>query len=175
VCISLGYLKHGTPAGFFQELLTKMHERLKKIYFIVLAPALFGFVAVYLLQRHLRPLYMPDKQMAVIAQAIFMLAVLVALAGPIFYRALFAHRQRNMSDVSQAVLFKFECRLTVMVLITPYLVLAGYFLQLPRLHLAATLLMALYAVYYYYPSRKRIGFDMQIFRAKDVLAIDRAH
>ena len=152
-----------------------MHERLKKIYFIVLTPALFGFVGVYLLQQHLRPLGMPDKPMAVIAQAIFMLAVLVALAGPIFYRALFAHRQRKMFDVSPAVLFKFECRLTVMALVTPYLALAGYFLQLPRLHLAATILMALYAVYYYYPSRKRILFDMQIFRTADGLSVDRVH
>jgi hypothetical protein len=151
----------------------KMHERLKRLYFVVLTPALFGFVAVYLLQLYLQPIGISDKLMAIVAQAIFMLAVLFALAGPIFYRSLFAHRQRYLSDVSQAAFFKFECRLTAMALVTPYFALAAYFLQLPRLHLAATLLMTLYAIYYYYPSRKRVGFDMQIFRAGKVMSINR--
>jgi len=152
-----------------------MHERLKRIYFIVLTPALFGFSGVYLLHRHLQPLGMSDRQMVFIAQAIFMLAVIFALAGPIFYRSFFAHRQRYKSDVTQTVLFKFECHLIAMALVVPYLALAGYVLQLPRLHLTATLLMALYAIYYYYPSQKRIGFDMHIFRAVDSMSVDRTH
>ena len=152
-----------------------MHERLKKIYFTLLTPAVFGFTGVYLLRRCLQPLEMPDELMTFVAQAIFMLAVLCALAGPIFYRSLFAHRQRFLSGVSRTVFLKFECRLITMVLVTPYLALAGYFLQLPRLHLAATLLMALYAVYYYYPSQKRISFDMKVFRAGYMLSMDRMH
>jgi hypothetical protein len=33
--------------------------------------------------------------------------------------------------------------------------------------------MALYALYYYYPFKKRIALDEKIFRAGDVMAIDR--
>jgi hypothetical protein len=33
--------------------------------------------------------------------------------------------------------------------------------------------MALYAVYYYYPSQKRIAFDGKIFRGGDVLSVER--
>ena len=103
-----------------------------------------------------------------IARSTFILAALLAVAGPIFYRSLFAHRQRNHSSVSQEVLFKFERNLTCMVLIVPYLAVIAYVLELPRFYNAATILLALYAIYYYYPSQKRIAFDSKIFRANGV-------
>jgi hypothetical protein len=62
-----------------------------------------------------------------------------------------------------------------MALVTPYLAAIAYFLQLPRFYLAATLLMALYAIYYYYPSLKRITFDEKIFRASNVMSVDPTH
>jgi len=44
--------------------------------------------------------------------------------------------------------------------------LVAYLLEFPRFYLAGTVLMALYAVYYYYPSKKRIQFERKIFRVK---------
>jgi hypothetical protein len=49
---------------------------------------------------------------------------------------------------------------------TPYVALIAQILQLPRFHLAGTIVMALYAVYYYYPSMRRIEFDRRVFRVK---------
>jgi hypothetical protein len=141
-----------------------MHDRLKKIYFSSLIPAMVGFMAVYLFRKIHQPIGLPKQLMAGIAPAIFILAAVFAIAGPILYRSLFAHRQRHLVKVPQLVLYKFERNLTGMALVVPYLALVGYFLQLPRFHLAATLLMALYSVYYYYPSQKRIAFDWKIFR-----------
>jgi Ca2+/Na+ antiporter len=141
-----------------------MHDRLKKIYFIVLTPALVGFLAVWLLRQAKPAITVTGQHMAVMAPAIFIMAAIFAIAGPILYRSLFAHRQRNRIKVPQVVLYGFERNLTGMALVTPYLALVGYFLQLTRFHLAATLFLALYAVYYYYPSRKRIAFDGKLFR-----------
>jgi hypothetical protein len=62
-----------------------------------------------------------------------------------------------------------------MILVTPYLALLAYFLQLSRFYLAATLLVTLYAVYYTYPSHKRIAFDEKIFRTPHVMPVDPAH
>lgn len=141
-----------------------MQDRLKKIYFFFLAPAIIGFMAVSILRQSKPAITLPEQYMAVIAPAIFIQAAVFAIAGPILYRSLFAHRQRKLVKVPQVVMYSFERNLTGMALVVPYLALVGYFLQLPRFHLAATLLMALYAIYYYYPSQKRIAFDGKIFR-----------
>jgi hypothetical protein len=143
-----------------------MHARLKKLYVALMAPVIIGFLAVIALQRFGYTFDLPVRVQAVMAPTIFILASGFALAGPIFYRSLFGHRQRNRGKVPRAELYRYERTLTIMALVTPYLALVGYVLQLPRFHLTATLLMALYAIYYYYPSEKRILFDMKIFRAE---------
>jgi hypothetical protein len=150
-----------------------MQDRLKKIYFIFLIPAIVGFLAVGICRQVKPGITVPDPLMAVIAPAIFILAAVFAIAGPILYRSFFAHRQRKRVKVPPLVLYQFERNLTGLALVVPYLAMVGYFLQLPRFHLAATFLMALYAIYYYYPSQKRIAFDRKIFRDGNRLAVDR--
>jgi hypothetical protein len=49
---------------------------------------------------------------------------------------------------------------------TPYVALIAQILQLPRFHLGGTIIMALYAVYYYYPSKRRIEFERRVFRVQ---------
>lgn len=111
--------------------------------------------------------------MAIVAPAIFILAAVFAIAGPIFYRSLFSHRHCHLVKVSLLVLYQFERNLIGMALVTPYLALVGYVLQLPSFHLAGTLLMALYAVYYYYPFEERIRFDGKLFRTGDLMSVNR--
>ena len=145
-----------------------MYDRLRKLYLALLVPAIVGFVVMYLIRQYHQPVCLLQRHIAIVAPAIFILAAVFAFAGPILYRTLFAHRKRNLSKIPQTVLFKFERNLICMTVVVPYLALVGYFLQLPRFHFAATLLMALYAIYYYYPSKKRIAFDGKIFRTSDV-------
>lgn len=149
-----------------------MRDRLIKIYFILLVPAIFGFISVYVGRYIQQPIFLPTHLVAVIAPAIFILAAVFALAGPILFRSFFAHRQRNHSRVSQTELFKFERTLIGIAMVAPYLALAACFLQLPRFHLVGTLLLAFYAIYYYYPSNKRITFDRKIFRVGDSISVD---
>lgn len=144
-----------------------MRDQLKKIYFSLLGPVIVGFIAVCVFHLIQQPFLLHAHLVAVIAPVIFILAVVFAVAGPILYRSLFAHRQRNHTRISQRELFKFERTLIGIAMMAPYLALGAYFLQLPRFHLVGTLLTALYAIYYYYPSRERVVFDGNIFRAGD--------
>ena len=150
-----------------------MHRRLRKIYLICLALAVVGFTVVYLLRQSNPSVVLPEQHMVIVAPAIFILAAVFAIAGPVLYRSIFADRQRACAEVPPAVLYRFERNLTAMSMMAPYLALAGYGLQLPRFHLAATLLTALYAVYYHYPSQRRIAFDMKIFRVGDGIAVEK--
>jgi hypothetical protein len=142
-----------------------MHARLKNIYFMLAAPAAAGFIAVAVV-RQMQPLpVLPDPLAAVVAPAIFILAAVFAVAGPILIRTLFAHGRRDARRISRAELFAFERRTILAAMPATYLALAAYALQLPRFHLAGTLLMALYAVYYAYPSIRRVTLDERIYRA----------
>ena len=147
-----------------------MHSRLKKIYYSLLGPAIAGFIALGVVRSIQQPFVLPAHLVAVIAPAIFILAVVFAVAGPILFRSFFAHRQRNHSRVSQSKLFRFERTLIGISMVAPYLALAAWFLQLPRFHLVGILLLTFYAVYYHYPSNKRITFDRKIFRVSESIS-----
>ena len=97
---------------------------------------------------------------------IFILCIALAIAFPIFYRALFAHKNRDVISVSDEKLLKFERTLINVVMITPYLALTAYLFELPRFYTASAILIGLYAMYYFYPSKTRIAFERRIFRAK---------
>jgi hypothetical protein len=143
-----------------------MTHDLKRTYFSLLLPAVAGFVGVFVL-RHFRIVSWNGPQFpAAIPPVIFIVAVCFAVALPTFYRSLFASRMRRQTHTAEGDMLKFERNLLYITIITPYLGLIAQILQLPRFHLAGTILLALYAVYYYYPSIRRIEFDRRVFRVK---------
>ena len=141
-----------------------MTDRLKKLYFTLLIPSFIGFIFGYAVKYLYHSMYIPGEVMAFGAPLIFILSAIFALALPIFYRTLFAHRRSHLSRIVPAELLKFERNLIGMAMVTPYLAMVAYLIGLPRFYLAGTILLALYAVYYYYPSKKRITFEERIFR-----------
>ncbi len=142
-----------------------MAAELRKTYIALLAPAVVGLVLVYL-AKSFKILSPPQiSYLNLIAALTFTLAVVFAVALPIFFRTLFAHKIRHRSSLSQEELIKFERCLIYVSLATPYLTLISYLLEFPKFYFAGTVLMALYAVYFYYPSERRIQFEKRIFRA----------
>jgi len=143
-----------------------MTDALKKTYFIFLLPSILGFALaggakVYGF------IEIDSVQFIQIAgPLIFILCIALGIAFPIFYRTLFAHKNRNLLSVSDKKLLKFERTLINVVMITPYLALLSYFFELPRFYTASSILIGLYAVYYFYPSKTRIAFERRIFRVK---------
>ena len=142
-----------------------MTDRLKKLYFTLLIPSFIGFIFGYAVKYLYHSMNIPGEVMAFVSPLIFILSAIFALALPIFYRTLFAHHRRHLSGIVPAELYIFERNLIGMAMVTPYLAMVAYLIGLPRFYLAGTLLLALYAVYYYYPSKKRITFEERIFRA----------
>ena len=143
-----------------------MTEKLRKIYAVVLLPSILGFVLVYLNNAsgfvRIGPIHFSE----IMAPSIFILSVVCAVACPIFYRTFFAHRKRMDPSVSENELMKFERNLIYIAMVTPYLALTAYILELPRFYTAGAFLMGLYAIYYFYPSKRRFAFERRIFRVK---------
>ncbi len=143
-----------------------MIDELRRTYFTVLIPVIVSFAAYFLGKTYDLFDFGPTKFQGILAPLLFILSVIFAIALPIFFRTLFAHSVRHQKNVSEADLLKFERTFLYIALVTPYITLAGYMLELPRFYLGGTVIMALYAVYYYFPSQKRIQFERRIFRVR---------
>lgn len=144
-----------------------MTKALKRSYFSLLIPAVLALallagVESFDLLPHI-PTY-PSGPLGFLAPFVFVLAVFFAVGLPVFFRALFAHRMREQNTVAESDWLTFERTLIRISLVTPYLILPAYLFEFPRFYLAGTALTALYAVYYFYPSRRRIRFERRMFR-----------
>ncbi len=143
-----------------------MIDELRRTYLTLLLPVIVGFAAYFMAKTYDVVDFGPTKFQGILAPLLFILSVVFSIALPIFLRSLFAHNVRQKKSVSEADLLKFERTFLYIALVTPYITLAGYILELPRFYLGGTVIMALYAVYYYFPSQKRIQFERRIFRVR---------
>jgi len=141
---------------------------LRRTYFSLLLPAVFLIASLYGLSTwDVIPVPVAkEKAWPILSPCIFVLSAMTAVAFPIFYRSLFAHRVRDEKSVPEAAWIPFERNQILIALATPYFVLIAYLLGFPRFYFAGTILMALYAGYYFYPSQRRIGFERRLFRVE---------
>ena len=143
-----------------------MIDKLKRTYFSLLIPAIVGFICIYLL-KEFNFIHLGKPQfISILAPSVFILSVIFAIAAPIFFRSLFAHKMSNEKSTTESKLIKFEQDLIRIALVAPYLGLVAYFFEFPKFYFSATFIMALYSVYYFYPSQKRIAFEKWIFKVK---------
>jgi hypothetical protein len=143
-----------------------MSGELKRNYFAFLIPSILGFAFAYWAKANGFIEIDAINYLEIIAPSIFILSAISAVAFPIFYRALFAHRRRKFICVSEEELFQFERTLIYVVMTTPYLALTAYVREFPSFYTTGAILMGLYAVYYFYPSNRRVAFERRIFRVK---------
>jgi hypothetical protein len=143
-----------------------MAATLKRTYLTLLLPSILGFTLSGWVKAYDFIEIGLDNFTPIAGPLIFILCVALAIAFPIFYRTLFAHKNQDLLSVSEEKLLKFERTLINVVMITPYLALLSYFFELPRFYTASAFLIGLYAVYYFYPSNTRIAFERRIFRVK---------
>lgn len=103
---------------------------------------------------------------SILHSILFVLSAITAIAGPLFFRTLFAHSVREQKQIQVKEFLTFQKKILWISLITPYFAFITVLCDFPRFFAAAIVLMALYAIYYYFPSQKRINFDRKIFRIK---------
>ena len=141
-----------------------MQPILKRQYIIIMIPAVGLFLA-FGLARQLN--FITSGQFvisSVLHSMVFVLSVITAIAGPLFFRTLFAHSMRKQRQVPAKEFLAFQRKILWISQMTPYIAFISVLCDFPRFFAVAIVLMALYAVYYYFPSQKRIDFDRKIFR-----------
>lgn len=143
-----------------------MISSLKRLYWLLTSPAIVLFVCLLVAQNfRSRVPHVATRQLPEIWHAIlFTGAAVSAIAGPVMIRVLFAHKIRQNTQVPKALFLTFQRLLIIVSGITPYLALAAVWGGLCQFHAGGIVLMALYAAYYYFPSEKRIAYDIKLFR-----------
>lgn len=139
-----------------------MQKALLKTYVISAAPAalLFGFWAAFGNDIIIEP----PISISLIGPIAFIGAVVFAVALPILLRAKFVKKVEHEMDVPGGAFFAFQKTLQSLALTALYFAAAAYVFQVSRFHFSATFLAALYGAYYYFPSAKRVAYEMKLFR-----------
>lgn len=143
-----------------------MRERLVRLYWLMVGPAILLFAALYAVDK----LGLADPGLwrsahRGIGVVVFMGAALLGVAAPLGLRTAFVSRHREQRSVPEAEVERFERRVLLVALWAPYLAVVAAYLELPTVFFAGTALSAFYALYYLYPTRRRISHERRIFRA----------
>lgn len=139
-------------------------SQLKKLYWTGLVPAIAGFALTAVTGRFWQVPAGSAGWRSGVGLVLFVLAVTFAAALPILWRSVFAYRLRNRKGVSESALQRLQRQLILTAIAVPYLALLAYGLQVPRFYAAGSIIAALYAVYYHYPSRKKLHYEKRLFR-----------
>jgi hypothetical protein len=141
-----------------------MQKKLQTQYILMVVPAVFLFLVFGLVQGMQITASERVAPGAMVPVLVFIVSTITAIAGPLFLRTLFAHSVKEQHKVKSSAFLSFQRRLLWVSQTTPYLAFVAVLCNFPRFYAAAIVLMGLYALYYYYPSQRRIGFDKKMFR-----------
>ena len=141
-----------------------MERYLKQTYYRLVLPAAAGFILLGAMKASGLLHFQTSDSMEGLARVLFFLSAVCAVALPLAVRTGFISRVRSHKRVSESELLAFEKWFLYSAMPAPYLALAVHILDMPGFYVNGTFLMALYAVYYYYPSRRRIDHEKRIFR-----------
>ncbi len=144
-----------------------VRERLLRTYWTMAGGAGALFAVLWILER-LGRLAPPPALTGNpwLGRALFAVAALTGIAAPLALRTAFVSRHRDATAIGAEALERFERRVLRVALVAPYLAVAAAWVETDRLFLAGAALSAFYALYYLYPSERRIRHERRIFRVQ---------
>jgi len=144
-----------------------MAETLRKTYFALISPAVLLSAILFVLQQ----LGLWEGSSALPSRffmiSLFVVSIATGVAIPIFFRALIFGKVKKKGFLTVREFFDFQKKNLFIISITPYFAfLAGYF-RFDNFYFGGITLAAIYAMYYHYPSEKKIAFDKKVFMVKN--------
>ncbi|MEA3495015.1 MAG: hypothetical protein U9R42_03160 [Bacteroidota bacterium] len=145
--------------------MSKIRDILIKTYFMQLIPALLILAVIEILKQKFS-LLIDLSTSQIIKILTFVFATSTAIAFPIWYRLWFVNKVKNQKKISASEFVNFEKNIIFIVLLTPYFLIIASLFNFDSFFYYGTILLSLYACYYYYPTHKRIENEIKIFRMK---------
>ncbi len=120
-------------------------------------------LAIGMLLLHLTD-WTPTHLIHPVSITLFVLSALNALVFPLLYRLLMIHRFRAEQKASRNEFMAFQKHTLQMSLSTFYFFIIALLMGVSQLVYLGIFLLALYSAYFYFPSQKRIDFEIRLFR-----------
>lgn len=139
---------------------------LRKIYFWQLLPAITLIAVAYLLKYYFKLSDTEPVPSLLVSVVITTLAGVVSVAAPIFYRSYFVYKNRDKKKILPDDFLGFERVLLTTALMSPYFLVISVLINMNETANMLITIFALYALYYYFPTEKKMRFEMRIFRIK---------
>jgi hypothetical protein len=128
-----------------------IRHNLQKFYFIILLPAVTGYVFMSILeQSDMAPDRWPIPPVG--SGLLVFSAGFLAIVLPVWFKIIFVRYQK-------IILFYAELSL--------YIVLVAERFQVPRMPMLLIALCGFYAAYYFFPSKRRLEFEKRLFRVEE--------
>ncbi len=94
------------------------------------------------------------------------IAGVIGIALPIFYRSYFVYKIKDKKQISADTFLTFERTLITLALLPPYFLVVAMLMNMNQTALMLITLFSIYSAYYYFPSEKKMLFEMKIFRIR---------
>ncbi len=142
-----------------------LEKKLKKNYFIIVTPAILLIFVFFLLEKlHIQFSFPLSGK--IVSIVIIILAASTSSILPIWFKLLLIKKLRNKKQVSYKEFTSLQNKVTITATFTIYWIFPAYIYQLPEIPMLLTSFFAIYALYYYYPSKRRIEMEKKTFRIK---------
>ncbi len=139
---------------------------LQKIYFWQLLPAVVFIAIAYLLRYYFKLSDTESVPSLTVSVVVTTLAGVAGIAAPVFFRSYFVYKNRDKKQILPDDFLSFERLLLTTALMSPYFLIISILINMNETANMLIALFALYAVYYYFPTEKKVRFEMKIFRIK---------
>ena len=94
------------------------------------------------------------------------LSGVIGIALPVFYRSYFVYKIKDQKKIAEDTFLNYERTQITLALLTPYFLIIAVLMTMNQTALILITLFSIYVLYYYFPSEKKVLFEMKIFRIK---------
>lgn len=143
-----------------------MQKELQTFYFTIITPPLIFFIILYLADIF-DVMFKLGSGSHYIEIGLLGMAVLLAFVVPMWYRILFVKKVKGRRFVEKELFMKFQKSFLMISQSTLYIALLAFYLQTSKWIMFTIVLLTLYALYFYYPSEKRIESEKKLFKVRE--------
>ena len=140
-----------------------MNKEIRSYYFKLIIPAVVCCLVIFILESMNIHVFLGEISKAGTFLLIF-LAAFFSIVFPLWFRIFFIRKVQGQRDVSVEQFMTFEKTFILIAELSLYVVLIAYVFKTPKMQMMFIALFGFYAVYYYFPSRKRINHEKKLFR-----------
>ena len=143
-----------------------MQQTLFNHYIKITVPGIVGVLMLYFFYKSGVDILYPVSSRWLTA-ILLVITGLFSIVIPIWYRIIFMRRNKHRKALSTGEFIRFEKRFLSIASVSVYFLIIAFLVKTQGLPFAIMFIFVFYAIYFYYPSEKRIKSEKQIFKVSE--------